>query len=103
MVVKPMYSVRIVSSIALCLLDVVFLGAEKLMLLGRLPLGDCTLILTCHFEVFLPAVDLKESLTRTVLSPDLVTRMELFRTNIPSPLLLIHPSMFLLAMFPHQT
>lgn len=103
MVVEFMYSIGIVSSIALCLLDVFFLGAEEVMLLGCLSLGHCTSILACYFEVLLPAVKFEESLTRTILSPDPVLRMNLFRANIPSTLLLIHPSMLLLAMFPHQT
>lgn len=103
MVIEAMYSIRVVGSIALCLLDVVFLGAEELMLLEYLPPGDCTPTLACHFEVLLPTIDLEESPTRTTLSSYVITRMKLLCANIPFPLFLIHTSMFLLAMCLHQT
>jgi hypothetical protein len=102
-VVEPVYSIGIVVGITLCLLNVVLLGAEELMLPGRLPLRIRYLVLICYLEILLPAVDLEESLTSTVGCPNLVPCMESFRTDIASSLLLVRPYMFLLAVLSHQT
>jgi hypothetical protein len=103
MVVEPVHSIGIVVGITLCLLNVVLLGAEELMLPGRLPLRIRYLVLICYLEILLPAVDLEESLTSTVECPNLIPYMESFRTDIASTLLLVRPSMFLLAVLSHQT
>jgi hypothetical protein len=102
-VVEPVHSISIVVGITLCLLDVVLLGAEELMLPGRLPLRIRYLVLICYLEILLPAVDLKESLTTTVGCPNLIPCIESFRTDIASTLLLVCPSIFLLVVLSHQT
>jgi hypothetical protein len=103
MVVEPAYSISIVVSIALCLLHVVLLDAEKLIFSGCLPLGAHYFVLVCYFEILLPAIDFEESLAGAVGSPDLVPRMKTFYTDIASTLLLVHLSMFLLTVLSHQT
>jgi hypothetical protein len=68
-----------------------------------LPLGAHHFVLVCYFEILLPAVDFEESLAGAVGSPDLVPRMKAFHADIASTLLLVHPSVFLLAVLSHQT
>jgi hypothetical protein len=77
MVIESMYSISIISGITLRLLDIVLLRAEEVMLLPCLPFGSRYFVLTCHFEIFLPAVDFEEPLARTVLGPNLVRCMKL--------------------------
>lgn len=76
MVVESIYPIRIFGGIALYLLDVVFLGAEKLTLLIYL-LYMALPTLVCHFEVLLPVRGLKESLTGVVFYPYFVTSVNL--------------------------
>lgn len=75
MVLESVYSIRIVSGIALCLLDIVLLGAEKLMLLGKLSLCISFSSLRRYFEISLPCSNFEESLASVILCPDLVPRM----------------------------
>lgn len=77
MVIESMYSISIISGIMLRLLNIVLLRAEEVMPLPCLPFGIRYSVLTCHFEIFLPAIDLEELVARTVLGPNLVRCMEL--------------------------
>jgi hypothetical protein len=62
MVVEPVNSDSIFSSIAFCLLNVICLCTKKLAPLGCSPLKTCCSILMCYFKVLSPAIDLEESL-----------------------------------------
>jgi hypothetical protein len=95
------YSIGIVVSITLCLLYIVLLDAEELIFSGRLPLGAHYFVLVCYLEVLLLGVNLKESLTCAVGSPDLIPCIKSFRVDIASTLLLVHLSVFLLVVLSH--
>jgi hypothetical protein len=66
-----MYLVCIVGGIELGLSSIIFLVAEKIMLVVCLSLIISSYSM-CDFKVLLPHSDFKKSLTRMVLCPDLV-------------------------------
>jgi hypothetical protein len=102
MVLKPVHLIGIVSSIMLCLSDIMFLRAKEIIF------SVCSLWviilngLASDFEVFLLSRDFKESLAGVVLSPDLVMCIELFYPRVASTLLLIRLLMFLLTVLLHS-
>lgn len=102
MVVKSMYSIRVASSIALCLSDVIFLAAKEVVLPGCLSLVAPLCILSCHFEISLPRRNLEHPLTGVILCPNFVACMGLFQSGITATLLLIDPTMSSPAMLPHS-
>jgi hypothetical protein len=102
MVVETMYSISILRSIVLCLSDVVFLQAKKVVLLICLLLLTTPYVLASNFEVSLPGRDFEESLARMVLGPDLILGMDLFFPRVAPTFLLIHPLMVLLTVFLHS-
>jgi hypothetical protein len=67
-----MYLVCIVGGIELGLSSIIFLVAEKIMLVVCLPLIISSYFSMCDFKVLLPHSGFKKSLTRMVLCPDLV-------------------------------
>jgi hypothetical protein len=73
MVVEPIYSVSVLSSIILCLLDVISLYLEKVIFLRCLPLAILYYILIGYFKILLPLSDFEKSLVSIILYPDLVT------------------------------
>jgi hypothetical protein len=72
MITKPTYLVSIVGGIELGLSSIIFLVAEKIMLMACLSLIISSYFSTCDFKVLLPCSDFKKSLTRMVLYPDLI-------------------------------
>ena len=79
----------------LCLSNVVFLCAEKLVLLSCLSLVTLLSFLACYFEISLLRRNLEESLTCMVLSLDPVIRVGLFQSSIATMLLRINLTMLL--------
>ena len=102
MFVEAVYPVSIVDSVVFCLLDVVLLGLEEFTLLVR-SLYAALHILASYFEISLPARGFEESLAGMMFCPDLVTRMDLLRPDIAPSLLLVHPAVFLMAVFADST
>jgi hypothetical protein len=102
MVVESMYSISILRSIVLCLSNVVFLQAKKVVLLVCLLLPTTPYVLASNFEVSLPGRDFEEPLARMVLGPNLILGMDLFFPRVTPTFLLIHPLMFLLTVFLHS-
>jgi len=72
MITKPTYLVGIVGGIELGLSSIIFLVAEKIMLLAYPSLIISSYFSTCDFKVPLLRSDFKKSLIRMVLCPDLV-------------------------------
>jgi hypothetical protein len=72
MITKPTYLVGIVGGIELGLSSIIFLVAEKIMLIACPSLIISSYFSTCDFKVPLPRSDFEKSLTRMVLCPDLV-------------------------------
>jgi hypothetical protein len=103
MVVEPMHSLNILSSVTLWLSNVVFLCAARSVLLSCLPLVISFGFLVCYFEISLPRRNLEESLVCMVLSPDLVTRVGLYRASIATTLFGINPTVLLSTVLPHAT
>ena len=101
MVVESMHSIGMPSSFMLYLSNVVFLCAEKLVLLTCLSLVTSLGFLACYFEISLPRYNFEESLTCMVLSPDPVVRIGLFQSSIATTLLQINPTMLLSTVLPH--
>lgn len=66
-----------------------------------MPLRVHYLVLVRYLEILLPAVNLEESLAGAVRSPDLVSCIKAFHTDIASTLLLVHLSVFLFAVLSH--
>jgi hypothetical protein len=85
----------------LCLSNVVFLYAEKLVLLTCLPLITLLSFLVCYSEILLPCCNFKESLTYIVLSLDPIVRIGLFRLSIATILLQINLTMLLSIVLLH--
>jgi hypothetical protein len=102
MVVKTVYSVRIVGSITLRLLDIVFLRAEEFVFCLCLTDGNTPSALTSYLEVSLPSGSFKDPLASMMLCPDLVRCVALFRSRITSTLLSVHLLMFLFTVFLHS-
>jgi hypothetical protein len=75
MITKPTYLVGIVGSIELGLSSIIFLVAEKIMLIACLSLIISSYFSTYDFKVPLPRSDFEKSLIRMVLYPDLITSM----------------------------
>jgi hypothetical protein len=75
MITKPTYLVGIVGGIELSLSSIIFLVAEKIMLMACLSLIISSYFSTCDFKVLLPCSDFEKSLTRIVLYPDFVASM----------------------------
>ena len=100
LVVEPMHSIGMPSSVTLCLSNVVFLCAEKLVLLSCLSLVTSLSFLACYFEISLPRRNLEESLTCMVLSLDPVIRVGLFQSSIATTLLRINLTMLLSIVLP---
>jgi CRP-like cAMP-binding protein len=98
MVIEPVYSISVLSSIIFCLLDIVRLYLEKIMLSGYLPPKICYYVLASYFEISLLNPDFEESLIGIVLRPDFITRISLFRLSIASALLRIHLTVPLFAI-----
>jgi hypothetical protein len=73
MVIEPVYSASVLSSIAFYLLDVISLYLEKVIFLRYLPLVILYYILTDYFKIPLPLSDFKKSLVSMILYPDLIT------------------------------
>jgi len=73
MITKPTYLVGIVGGIELGLSSIIFLVAEKIMLLAYPSLIISSYFSTYDFKVPLPRSDFEKSLTRMVLYLDLVT------------------------------
>jgi hypothetical protein len=71
-----MYSDSIVSSITLCLLDVILLGLEEFILLVCL-LYTTLHILASYFEISLLAHGFEESLVGMIFYLDLITHVDL--------------------------
>jgi hypothetical protein len=103
MVVEPMHSLNILSSVTLWLSNVVFLCAARSVLLSCLPLVISFGFLVCYFEISLPRRNLEEFLVCMVLSPDLVTRVGLYRASIATTLFGINPTVLLSTVLPHPT
>ena len=101
MVVESMHSIGMPSSFMLYLSNVVFLCAEKLVLLTCLSLVTSLCFLACYFEISLLRCNFEESLTYMVLSPDPVVRVGLFQSSIATTLLRINPTMLLSTVLPH--
>ena len=102
MVVKTVYSVRIVGSITLRLLDIVFLRAEELVFCLCLTDGNTPSALTSYLEVSLLSRSFKDPLVSIILYLDLIRYIALFRSRITSTLLSVHPLMFLFIVFLHS-
>jgi hypothetical protein len=75
MITKPIYLVGIVGGIKLGLSSIIFLVAEKIMLIAYLSLIISSYFLTCDFKVLLLHSDFEKSLIRMVLYLDLVANM----------------------------
>ena len=101
MVVESMHSIGMPSSFMLYLSNVVFLCAEKLVLLTCLSLVTSLGFLACYFEISLPRYNFEESLTCIVLSLDPVVRVGLFQSSIATTLLRINLTMLLSTVLPH--
>ena len=101
MVVESMHSIGMPSSFMLYLSNVVFLCAEKLVLLTCLSLVTSLGFLAYYFEISLPRCNFEESLTCMVLSPDPVVRVGLFQSSIATMLLRINLTMLLSTVLPH--
>jgi hypothetical protein len=69
MVVEPVHSVNILSSVTLCLSNVGFLRAKNSVLLSCLSLVISLGFLACYFKTWLLRYNLEEPLTCTVLGP----------------------------------
>jgi hypothetical protein len=82
--------------------DAVLLGLEESTLLVRLSYVALH-ILAGYFEIYLPAPGSEESLAGMMFGLDLVTRVDLLRPDIAPLLLLVHPAVFLIAMFADST
>jgi hypothetical protein len=102
MVVESMYSISILRSIMLCLSNIVFLQAKKVVLLVCLLLPTTPYVLASNFEVSLLGRDFEEPLARMVLSLNLILGMDLFFPRVTPTFLLIHLLMFLLTVFLHS-
>jgi hypothetical protein len=72
MITKPTYLVGIVGGIELGLSSIIFLVAEKIMLIACPSLIISSYFSICDFKVLLPRSDFEKSLIRVVLYPDLV-------------------------------
>jgi hypothetical protein len=72
MITKPTYLVGIVGGIELSLSSIIFLVAEKIMLMACLSLIISSYFSTCNFKILLPCSNFEKSLIRMVLYPDLV-------------------------------
>jgi hypothetical protein len=75
MITKPMYLVSIVGSIELGLSSIIFLVAEKIMLIAYPSLIISSYFSMCDFKVPLLCSDFEKSLIRIVLYPDLIASM----------------------------
>jgi hypothetical protein len=102
MVLESVHPIGIVSSITLCLSDIVFLRAKEILFSVCSSWVVILNGLASDFEVFLLSRDFKESLAGMVLSPDLVMCIELFYPRVASALLLIRLLMFLLTVLLHS-
>lgn len=89
MIIEPLYSISILSSVSFCYLDIVFLYREKVILLRYLPLVILYYILAGHFKIPLLLSDFKKTLVSVILRLELVTYIKYFRSNITSTLLYI--------------
>jgi hypothetical protein len=102
MVLESVHPIGIVSSITLCLSDIVFLRAKEILFSVYSSWVVILNGLVSDFEVFLLSRDFKESLAGMVLSPDLIMCIELFYPRVASALLLIRLLMFLLTVLLHS-
>jgi sulfite exporter TauE/SafE len=75
MITKPTYLVSIVGGIELSLSSIIFLVAEKIMLIACLSLIISSYFSTYDFKVPLLRSNFEKSLTRMVLYLDLVASM----------------------------